>query len=413
MTKSYKMVLLEAFLELDGLTNAVGLDGLANRSWQVLQRRRQLIGDLPEEYQALSVAPDDWRSYWKKNPVSAWNNGQFFDVRDEQFLCNLKIEEPMREAFEEMLQELVDFRLTSYEARAALPITTVHPLVTRPEQVQLAYFPNLKIACGHFKTGTADYEEYRSIGTEYGRFDPARHFIARASGNSMNGGKQPVRDGDYLVLEVIASEAAGKITGDTVAIERQDEAGDNQYLLRKVLKDPDGQYRLRANNPDYPDILVTDELREQFRTFARLKTIIDPLQMQVGQRFMREAIPALFGVEFNPGSWNSGHVNLPESKAHVLLVTLNKQGKAEDLRYQDHWIDQRHFHWQTQNQTAPDNKRGREIIEHEQLGVGLHLFVRDNKLEQGKAAPFVYHGRVRYQSHTGSKPMSVRFELMD
>lgn len=33
------------------------------------------------------------------------------------------------------------------------------------------------------------------------------------------------------------------------------------------------------------------------------------------------------------------------------------------------------------------------------------------KLAAGKAAPFTYHGRVRYQSHQGSKPMSIVFGL--
>jgi hypothetical protein len=37
--------------------------------------------------------------------------------------------------------------------------------------------------------------------------------------------------------------------------------------------------------------------------------------------------------------------------------------------------------------------------------------VRDTKLSGGKAAPFVYHGKVHYQSHTGSGPMSVIFEV--
>lgn len=229
----------------------------------------------------------------------------------------------------------------------------------------------------------------------------------------MNGGKTPVQDGDYLLCEVISADRAGKITGDTLAIERQDETGDNQYLLRKVLKDPNGQYRLRANNPDYPDILVTDELREQLRTFARLKEVIAPLAMEVGQRFMREEIAALFGQEFNPGNWNSGHVVLREPEAHILLVTLNKQGKAKDLRYLDRWVDERHFHWQTQNQTSPISSRGKAIIQHEAAGVPIHLFVRGNKLESGKAAPFTYHGRVRYLEHSGSQPMSIDFQLMD
>ncbi|MEE4465766.1 S24 family peptidase, partial [Azotobacter chroococcum] len=136
---------------------------------------------------------------------------------------------------------------------------------------ELAYFPNLKIACGHFKTGRADCEEYRLLGEGFGRLDPARHFIARASGNSMNGGKHPIRDGDYLLLEHVSPSSAGAITGATLAIERQDDAGDNQYLLRVIHKAADGSYLLRANNPDYADIAVDDGLTEQLRTFARLK----------------------------------------------------------------------------------------------------------------------------------------------
>ncbi len=44
-------------------------------------------------------------------------------------------------------------------------------------------------------------------------------------------------------------------------------------------------------------------------------------------------------------------------------------------------------------------------------GIAIHLFVRETKLGGGKAAPFVYRGRVTYQSHLGSNPMSVTFKL--
>jgi len=192
-----------------------------------------------------------------------------------------------------------------------------------------------------------------------------------------------------------------------VAIERQDESGDNQYLLRVVTKTSDGQYLLKANNPAYEDMPATDEMR----TLARLRGVIDPLDLAVGQTFLREEIPVLFGEEFNTGSWNSGHVTLNEKKVHVLLVTLNKQGKAEEHKYLDHWIDEHHFHWQSQNATTPESKRGREIIEHEARGIGIHLFVREGKLAGGKAAKFVYRGRAKYESYKGSRPMSVVFRL--
>ena len=95
----------------------------------------------------------------------------------------------------------------------------------------------------------------------------------------------------------------------------------------------------------------------------------------------------------------------------MLLVTIKKQGKAEDHRYVDHWIDDHTFHWQSQNQTGPTDNRGRSLIEHTALGISIHLFVRETKLANGKAAPFTYYGPVRYISHTGSKPMSVIFNV--
>jgi hypothetical protein len=225
----------------------------------------------------------------------------------------------------------------------------------------------------------------------------------------MNGGKNPILDGDYLLLELISPSKAGSNTGVVVAIERQDEFSDNQYLLRVVTKNSSGQHVLKANNPEYEDLVATDDMR----TLARLKGVVDPLDLQVGRAIYREDIPPFFGEVFNPGNWNSGHVVVEARKAHVLLVTLNKQGKAEEHRYLDHWIDEHTFHWQSQNSTSPAMKRGREIIRHAELGISIHLFVRESKLAGSKGAPFVYHGKVRYVSHTGANPMSVTFVLDD
>ena len=105
----------------------------------------------------------------------------------------------------------------------------------------------------------------------YGHLDEERHFIAHASGNSMDGGKNPIKDGDFLLLEVITPEYAGSISNQIVAIERQDLSGDDQYLLRYVRKLGPGQYELIANNPDYQVMLATEDMR----TFARLKGVID------------------------------------------------------------------------------------------------------------------------------------------
>ena len=63
------------------------------------------------------------------------------------------------------------------------------------------------------------------------------------------------------------------------------------------------------------------------------------------------------------------------------------------------------------NSTTPSSSRGQEIIQHAALGITVHLFMRDHKLAEGKAAPFVYHGPAVYRSHQGSAPMSVIFDV--
>jgi len=416
MAKSFKMILLDAFQQLGGWRNPPTLSKLAHASWQILKRRPRLYQELADSVKDVDGLSAQWQQYWKKNPVDHWTNKSpaVFQVEEDKFKPVISLGTHQIDSFEEMVQELIDYRLASYEARQSakevqFPAENVAPVI--PSGTELPYFPSLKIACGHFRSSQAEEPEYRAIGAGHGRIDPNRHFIARASGNSMNGGKRPICDGDYLLLEQINPNQAGSITGKTLAIERLDEAGDTQYLLRTVRKSSVGEYVLEAANADYEDLLVTPELSEQFRTFARLDGIVDPLEMAVGQEILREEIPGLFGATFNPGNWQSGHVFLKDANAHVLLVTLNKQGKGAEHRYVDHWIDEHTFHWQSQNSTTPQSKRGRELVDHKKLGLSVHLFVRENKLSNGKAAPFTYFGPVEYQRHEGSQPMSVIFSL--
>jgi superfamily II DNA or RNA helicase/HKD family nuclease/protein-L-isoaspartate O-methyltransferase len=418
MTKSFKMVLLEGLLELDGLAKAPTLAQLAQRSWEVLQRRQTLLGDLPEGINQLPDGQSEtWQRYWLDNPIKAWVRDSRADkstafFRVENGCLHFASAPPVGDeaVAKAMLQELVDYRLAAYEVRRPPALASnVVPFAPKTNAVvELPYFPNLKIACGHFRAGRTDAEEYRTLPAGYGQLDSTRHFIARASGNSMAGGKSPIHDGDHLLLELVSPGSAGSITGSVMAIERQDEAsGDNQYLLRVVTKSKDGRYLLKANNTAYEDLPATDEMR----TLARLKAVVNPFDLVVGQSFAREDIPALFGESFNPGSWNVGHVVLNDKKAHVLLVTLNKQGKAEEHRYHDHWVNEHTFHWQSQNATTPASKRGQELIQHEVKGIAIHLFIREAKLAAGKGAPFVYRGKATYVSHRGSNPMSVIFAV--
>ncbi len=418
--KSYKLILLDALRELNGWREPPELESLAQKSWEILQRRRALLADLPEEYRTSDLLPQDWNSYWKRNPVRAWVGGNsqrmntaFFSIEDGRLNPNFSLKQDHHDTFVELVQELINFRLAEYMQSKPLASEDRSGTVTSLQPTTFSYFADLKIACGNFRTGDIAQEEQRTLGSSYSKFDPIRHFIARASGNSMDGGDNPIHDRDLLLLEIVGPEDVGSVPDDVIAIERKSTNNENQYLLRKAVRSGKGSIVLRANNPLYEDLLVTPALASEFRTFARLKKILHPLEIEIGHRFLREEIPAFFGTEFNPGNWNSGHVILSQQKAQVLFVTLNKQGRALDHRYLDHWLDERHFHWQSQDKTTPESSKGKSIIHHARNNVAIHLFVREHKLEANKGAPFTYYGKVRYVSHSGSAPMSVTFELED
>jgi superfamily II DNA or RNA helicase len=420
MTKSFKMILLEAFIELDGFINPVKLKKLADKSFEVLHRKRQLQHDLPEQFKNLDkldqVMLNRWVTYWKGNPVSAWvgnnrTNGQsFFKLNDDVFEFNEAVEKDDNDTFTVLSQELINYKLSSYESRSTLDKASVLSYKPKLDNVvNIPFFSDLKIACGYFATSSHDSGniEYYSLPLNYGHLDPTKHFIAVAKGNSMYGGKNPIKDGDYLLLELITSNNAGSISNQTIAIENQDASGDDQYLLRYIQKRTDGGYDLIAKNSDYPIFQANDSMR----TFARLKDIVLPLDMALHQDFMREDIPPLFGHEFNPGAWQSGHVSIKGSDDQYLFVTLNKQGKAQEHQYHDYFVDEQNFNWQSQNSASPKIGKGKRIIEHERNGSNVYLFVRKNKLENKKAAPFFYCGKLLYKKHSSEKPMNVEWGL--
>jgi hypothetical protein len=68
--------------------------------------------------------------------------------------------------------------------------------------------------------------------------------------------------------------------------------------------------------------------------------------------------------------------------------------------------------WQSQNQTTRDGPVGR-ILSGVEADYRVHLFVRNGKLRNGKAAPFLYCGNPRFDGWEGEKPITVSWELAE
>ncbi len=435
LTKSFKMVLLEAFIELDGFVTPPTTEGLALKSFEVLQRRRILLVDLLEKYRGVEALTDtllkSWHKYWMDNPINALVGGNtssataHFQVVDGVFSFKQIPSGPLADTLSLMVQELVDFRFRQYESRLEQQ-TPASPAPT-PEKaaVEVPYFTDLKVACGHFRESPHDSAniQYRPLPSKYGVLDPAKHFLAQAAGNSMDGGDRPIKDGDLLLFEVLPPDISRQVTSaneirepgredvdlsDLGTIVAEDRSGHgDQFLLRDVEVGQDGQFTLVAQNSSYPEIQLSPEIA----LIAKLKNIVDPLESELHQIFKRADIPPLFGLDMKKSNWEQGHVCPKGEKDQFLLVTLNKQGKNKDSQYHDYFIDAETFHWQSQNRTGPTGKTGKGIIQHRAEGSQVHLFVRKNRLEDKKGAPFTYCGKVDYESHKSEKPMNVIWKL--
>ncbi len=138
-----------------------------------------------------------------------------------------------------------------------------------PAKIAVRFFPDIRIACGTFRDGGSEYSaETVEIENIHGNLDPERHFVVRASGDSMDGGNAPIRDADLLLLE---RNEGGTVSNQIFAVEYQDEFGGTSYALKRVEKDAPGKYRLVSANKKYKDIPVNSE---NMFPFARLKKVL-------------------------------------------------------------------------------------------------------------------------------------------
>jgi hypothetical protein len=236
--------------------------------------------------------------------------------------------------------------------------------------------------------------------------DPARHFVCFARGDSMDGGPDHIRHGDPLLFEWVESGSARDYVDQRVLVEHADRDGTAAAL--KVLRRDGPAYRLDSENPTHPPIAGDRQMAVAARLIRRLdQGAINPIANRIGARFKRQDIPSLFGLEYNPGNWQAGHVSIPPQV--VLFVTLTKtQAMTWGADYIDHFEGPDTFVWSSQTSTTPDGKKGREILEALATGTLIHLWARRRKTD----VAFAYLGLIVPMTHQGAKPMSVRFRLL-
>jgi superfamily II DNA or RNA helicase/diadenosine tetraphosphate (Ap4A) HIT family hydrolase/SOS-response transcriptional repressor LexA len=277
---------------------------------------------------------------------------------------------------------------------------------------QVPYYSELAVACGVAMSQVSDHDLSRPLSVETERvLDPRKHFVVRASGDSMDGGSRPIRDGDLVLCEWVAITDPAAVEGRPVLLTGGD-ADEVQSFLKMPVR-VDGDWMLRSANSAYADLPVDPGVKLHV-----VATVLEVVEERIGPtlwgQYDRDAIASLFGHQNNP-SWRTGHrdIEVGDSQHTILMVNLRKPaGTAVEHLYADQFNAPDELQWESQATTDPQSLKGRRIIHHAEEGRAIHLFVRyHTKDADGKGEPLTYCGTLQTLRHEGERPIRVWFRL--
>jgi len=152
-------------------------------------------------------------------------------------------------------------------------------------------------------------------------------------------------------------------------------------------------------------------LLDRVRMHSDEKPMLTDCPLFLHRQYTRDEILVGLGL---PGMVGARHTQtgrfwIERSNLEVLFVTLDKSDKSfsPTTRYEDFAVSPTRFHWQSQSTTGENSPTGRRYVEQSGNGCTIMLFVRSTKDDA-----FVFLGPVRYVSHSGSRPMSIYWDLV-
>jgi Helicase conserved C-terminal domain len=122
VTKSYKLITLQALLRLGALRTGADIAEIAWTAHRIVTGDPRLLADttsadMPDP---ASVEADVWRDYWLNWPLSAWagrlrgSSTGWFRLDGRRFVPTFQVTADIGETFDAMVEEIVDYRLARY-----------------------------------------------------------------------------------------------------------------------------------------------------------------------------------------------------------------------------------------------------------------------------------------------------------
>jgi hypothetical protein len=155
-------------------------------------------------------------------------------------------------------------------------------------------YPDLRAAAGHATDGAEPPDAARVwLPIPEGSSD---RFAVRVAGTSMDGGKAPLRDGDWAVFRLARGAAASSVENRVVLVQVPT-AGGSAFQVKRLAREGAG-WRLRSDNPSGPTFPVTDDTV----VIAALVQAVPPEQLgpPVGAVLAADELADAFGLDELP-----------------------------------------------------------------------------------------------------------------
>jgi hypothetical protein len=181
---------------------------------------------------------------------------------------------------------------------------------------QIVAYPDLRAAAGHLGRDT-EPPDAELVSLPIDDADPDL-FAVRVSGTSMDGGTQPLRDGDWAIQRLARSMPASAVEGRVVLVQVEGDAHGAGYQIKRLQRDGRG-WRLTSDNPDGPSFEATDAMVP----IARLERSVRPedLAPPVGTVCDEVELPRQFGIEPLPprSDRHAGHLCIFIDQPDILI----------------------------------------------------------------------------------------------
>jgi superfamily II DNA or RNA helicase/HKD family nuclease len=172
-----------------------------------------------------------------------------------------------------------------------------------------------------------------------------------------------------------------------------------------------GLARLRQNSSagdEFAELCAA--LLDKVRAHVDERPFLDDCPLFLHRQYTRDEILVALGFPNFVGARHTqaGRLWIESLTTEIFFVTLDKSDKAfsPSTRYEDFALSPTRFHWQSQSTTREDSSAGQRYVRQSENGARFLLFVRPRKDDA-----FVFLGSLRYVSHSGSRPMSIYWDL--